>query len=140
MYEVLNKDTMKSEILLHLPVAKRTYASKSNLLKAFQCILYKLKTSLQWHLMRKKSRLLFYISYVLMSEWMCLCQNTIRRTINSFTCQFVSFCKFFSKKFNTKSGLFIHQLRTLPQKIDSREGLFRCRKGLACPYGRMNIY
>ena len=68
MYEVLDKDTMKSEILLHLPVAKRGYASKNNLLKAFQCILYKLKTSLQWHIMRKKSRLLLYVSYVLMSE------------------------------------------------------------------------
>ena len=140
MYEVLDKETMKSEILLHLPAAKRGYASKSNLLKAFQCILYKLKTSLQWHIMRKKSRRLLYVSYVLMSEWAYLCQNTIRRTINSFTCQFVSFCKFFSKGFNTKSGLFIYQLPTLPQKIDSREGLFRCRKGLACPCGRMKIY
>ena len=90
MYEVLDKETMKSEILLHLPAAKRGYASKSNLLKAFQCILYKLKTSLQWHLMRKKSRLLLYVSYVLMSEWMCLCQNTIRRTLNSFTCPLVN--------------------------------------------------
>ena len=69
MYEVLDKETMKSEILLHLPAAKRGYASKNNLLKAFQCILYKLKTSLQWHIMRKKSRLLLYVSYVLMSEW-----------------------------------------------------------------------
>ena len=29
---------MKSEIPPHLPVAKRGYASKSNLLKAFQCM------------------------------------------------------------------------------------------------------
>ena len=28
MYKVLNKDTIKSEILLHLPVAKRGDASK----------------------------------------------------------------------------------------------------------------
>jgi len=34
------------------------------------------------------------------------------------------FCKVFGKKFNTKSGFFIHQPLTLPQKIDSREGLF----------------
>ena len=90
MYEVLDKETMKSEIPLHLPAAKRGYASKNNLLKAFQCILYKLKTSLQWHIMRKKSRLLFYVSYVLMSEWAYLCQNTIRRTLNSFTCPLVN--------------------------------------------------
>ena len=30
MYEVLHKDSMKSEILPHLSVAKRGYASKSN--------------------------------------------------------------------------------------------------------------
>ena len=29
MYKVLNKDTIKSEILLHLPVAKRGDVSKS---------------------------------------------------------------------------------------------------------------
>ncbi len=29
MYKVLNKDTIKSEILPHLPVAKRGEASKS---------------------------------------------------------------------------------------------------------------
>ena len=90
MYEVLDKETMKSEILLHLPAAKRGYASKSNLLKAFQCMLYKLKTSLQWHKMRKKSSPLPYVSYVLMSEWTYSCQNTIRRTINSFTCPLVN--------------------------------------------------
>ena len=140
MYEVLDKDTMKSEILLHLPVAKRSYDSKSNLLKAFQGILYKLKTSLQWHIMRKKSRLLFYVSYVLMSEWAYLCQNTIRRTINSFTCQPVNFCNLFSKNFNTKSGLSIHQLPTLPQKIDSREGLSWCKMGWVCECGKMNFY
>ena len=35
-----------------------------------------------------------------------------------------SFCIVFGKKFNTKSGFFVHQPLTLPQKIDSREGLF----------------
>jgi len=28
----------------------------------------------------------------------------------------------------------------LPQKIDSREGLFRYKKGLACARSKMNIY
>ncbi len=32
-------------------------------------------------------------------------------------------CLVFSDKFNIMSGLFIHQSLTLPQKIDSREGL-----------------
>ena len=34
------------------------------------------------------------------------------------------FCLVFSKKFNIISALFVHQPLTLPQKTDSREGLF----------------
>jgi len=44
MYEVLDKDTIKSEILPHLPVAKRGYVSKSDLVEIIQYLLYKLKT------------------------------------------------------------------------------------------------
>ena len=57
-----------------------------------------------------------------------------RRTINSFTyplallltCQPVSLkcCQLFSVNFNIMSAVFAHQPLTLPQKIDSREGLF----------------
>jgi hypothetical protein len=39
-----------------------------------------------------------------------------------------------------KSALFVRQLPTLPQKIDSRESLFRCKKGVVLGCGRMNIY
>ena len=35
-----------------------------------------------------------------------------------------SFCLVFSDKFNIKSAFVVHQSPTLPQKIDSREGLF----------------
>ena len=75
------KTTMLPENRPHLPVTKHGYTSKSNLLKAFQRMLYKLKTSLQWHIMRKKSRLLLYVSYVLMSEWAYLYQNTMRHLL-----------------------------------------------------------
>ena len=34
------------------------------------------------------------------------------------------FCLVFSEKFNIMSALFVHQSLTLPQKIDSRGGLF----------------
>ena len=50
------------------------------------------------------------------------------------------FCIVFGKKFNTKSGSFVHQPLTLPQKIDSREGLFRCQKGGVGHVGKMNFY
>ena len=56
------------------------------------------------------------------------------------TCQPTSHCKLFSKKFNTKSGLFIHQLPTLPQKIDSRGGLFWGKKGLVVNVSKMNTH
>lgn len=38
------------------------------------------------------------------------------------------------------STLFVRQLPTLPQKIDSRESLFRCKKGVVLGCGRMNIF
>ena len=41
MYEVLNKDAMKYEILPHLSVEKRGYVSKGNLTEVIQRILYK---------------------------------------------------------------------------------------------------
>ena len=54
MYEVLDKDTIKFEILPHLSVAKRGYVTKSDLLEVIQCVLYKLKTGCLWDIMRKK--------------------------------------------------------------------------------------
>ena len=41
MYEALNKDTMKYEILPHLSVEKRGYVSKSDLTEVIQSNLYK---------------------------------------------------------------------------------------------------
>ena len=38
------------------------------------------------------------------------------------------------------SALFAHQSPMLPQIIDSREGLFRCKMGLVVHAGKMNIY
>ena len=49
-------------------------------------------------------------------------------------------CHLFSVNFNIVSALFIHQLLCLPQKNDSREGLFRCKMGLVVHAGKMNIY
>ena len=46
MYEVLDKDTIKSEIFPHLSVAKRGYVTKSYLAEAIQYILYRLKNGL----------------------------------------------------------------------------------------------
>ena len=49
-------------------------------------------------------------------------------------------CLIFSKNFNIVSALSVHQSLTLPQKIDSREGLFWCKKGWVVNAGKMNFY
>ena len=51
-----------------------------------------------------------------------------------------SFCLVFSKKFNTISTLFVRQPLTLPQKIDSREGLFWCKMGWHANVGKKYFY
>ena len=51
MYKLLDKDTIKNEILPHLSVAKRGYICQSSLSEVIQCILYKLKTSCQWYML-----------------------------------------------------------------------------------------
>ena len=38
------------------------------------------------------------------------------------------------------SALFVHQSFTLPQKIDSRGGLFWCKKGAVVYADKMNFY
>ena len=48
MYAVLDKDTIKNEILPHLSVAKRGFQSRSSLIEVINAILYKLKTGCQW--------------------------------------------------------------------------------------------
>ena len=48
MYTVLDKDTIKNEILPHLSKAKRGYATQSCLIEVVNAILYKLKTGCQW--------------------------------------------------------------------------------------------
>ena len=62
----------------------------------------------------------------------CLCTKTRMRHNR--------LCLVFSKKFNTKSALSVHQTSTLPQKIDSRGGLLWCKKGLVVHAGKMNFY
>ncbi|MBP1631698.1 MAG: transposase [Bacteroidetes bacterium] len=51
MYQVLDKDTIISEILPYLPKAKRGFITKSNRAEIVNCILYKLKTGCQWHML-----------------------------------------------------------------------------------------
>lgn len=55
MYKVLVKDTIENEILPHLSVAKRGFKTKSCLTEVVNCILYKLKTGIQWYMLPVES-------------------------------------------------------------------------------------
>lgn len=55
MYAMLAKDTIKNEILPHLPQAKRGYVTQSCLIDVINTILYKLKTGCQWALLPVES-------------------------------------------------------------------------------------
>ena len=129
MYEVLDKDTTTSEILRHLSVAERGKLSKSESSEVIQCGLHKQKTTCRWPITSA-------------FPWCCsrcpwaacpatACASRHKPTFFSFvTHSRVSainlFCLVFGKEFNIMSALFVHQSLTLPQKIDSRGGLFWC--------------
>lgn len=51
MYKVLSKDTIELEIVPYIPVGKRGFKSKVPLCEIINCILYKLKTGIQWYLL-----------------------------------------------------------------------------------------
>ncbi len=48
-YIVLDKDTIKNEIMPYLSVAKRGYVSQGSLIEVVNAILHKLKSGCQWH-------------------------------------------------------------------------------------------
>ena len=73
----------------------------------------------------------------------CKLVNQITRQPNyPLTCQLVKLmiCQLFSLDFNIMSALFANQLPTLSQKIDSRGGLFRCKKCSVVHAVKMNFY
>ena len=55
MYKTLDKSTINLEIIPHLSKAKRGFKTKNCLTEVVNCILYKLKTGCQWHLLPVKS-------------------------------------------------------------------------------------
>ena len=127
MYEVTDKNTMKSQIQPHMSVAKHGNLSKSDRAEAIQCCLHKQKTVCRCP-----------ITYAFICCcWHCTraaCPATARagprksacfpRHCHTCTYDSIVFCLYFSQDFNVMSAIFVHQSATLPQKIDSREGLF----------------
>jgi len=131
MYEVPDKGTMKSEILHHLSVAKRGYDLKNDRVEVIQCGLLtsrkqlaKGQLLLRFHAVVavvREQHALQPLALVVAS--VCIFRAVAMRSYMALSL----FCLVFSKNFNIMSGLSIHQPLTVPQKIDSREGLFHCK-------------
>ena len=68
MYEALNKDTMKYEILPHLSVEKRGYVSKSDLREVIQSKLYKPE------------------NWLSMADYFCVCMMLSSLDMSSMLC------------------------------------------------------
>lgn len=98
MYTVLDKDTIKIEILPLLSVAKRGFISKSSLIEVINAILYKLKTRYQWKCLPVKK--LFsgrglkygavfyhYNKWSKQGEWKCFGYSSWTSIVQDLTCQ-----------------------------------------------------
>ena len=143
MYEVPHKDTMKYEILPHLSVAKCGYGSKRDRAEEIQCGLHKLKTACWWPLTSALASCCLRCPWAACPAIACAgCRKRMCFPCLCYACIYgiIAFCLVFSKKFNIMTALFVHQSPTLPQKNDSREGLFWCKIGLTCACGKMNFY
>ena len=143
MYEVPDKDTIKHEVIPLLSVPKRGYVSKSDLSEGIPKMLYKLQTAYRRQINSTFPRYCFHCLWAAYPAT----TNTDGRKRTPFPwCWLLActwhnhFCLFFSNKFNTISALSINQSPTLPQKIDSREGLLWCKKGVVCECGKMYFY
>lgn len=55
MYQVLDKDIIETEIVPNLPTPKRGFLPRVPLAEIVNCILYKLKTGVQWEYLPVKS-------------------------------------------------------------------------------------
>lgn len=56
MYKVLDKDTIEMEIIPHIPAPKRGFSPTVPLPEIINCILYKLKSGVQWPLLPVESQ------------------------------------------------------------------------------------
>ena len=158
MYEVPDADMMKYEILSHLSVVKRGYDSIYNQVEVVQCSLHNLKIACQWGCVILGTPFFYLSLWRLTSAFLrCSCRwlwtacTAIARTgrCNPHVLRVVTmrvyaeqlfFLSISRNKFNIKRALSAHQSLTLLQKIDSHEGLFRCKKGWYVNVGKMNIY
>ena len=118
-------------------------SQKGDQAKGIQYIFHKLKTGCQFHLTFAFPWFCFRSPWAVCPVTACVVSRKRTRFPCRCPCARIRhncFCLVFSNKFNTISALSDHQPPTLPQKIDSREGLFWCKKGLVCVCDKMNLY
>jgi len=144
VYNVLDKDMIRYEVLPYLPVPKHVYILNSDLAEDVPYIFsssfklaVKYRLRLHFHSVVYAYCMHYYLQLLalVVVNVRVFCAVTYAHVHVS-----IIFCLFFSVKFNIMSALFVRQLPTLPQKIDSREGLSRCKGGVVLGCGRMNIY
>ena len=128
MYEVLDKDTTTSEILRHLSVAKCVAMSQ----RVIRRELFNADSTSRKPLVNGPLLLPFHAAVLVAREQHALqplalaaaSVHVFRAVVHSRLFTANLFCLVSGKKFNIMSALFVHQSLTLPQKTDSREGLF----------------
>ena len=144
VYNVLDKDMIRYEVLPYLPVPKHVYILNSDLAEDVPYIFsssFKLAVKYRLRLHFRSVVYAYCMHYYL--QLLALVVVNVRvfcAVTYAHVHVSIIFCLFFSVKFNIMSALFVRQLPTLPQKIDSREGLSRCKGGVVLGCGRMNIY
>ena len=127
MYNVPDRDTMTSEIRPHWYVVNVATSKKVFGLTFFNAVstsrkpLVNGRLLLRFHeavaVVRVQHALQPLTLVVASLHVFCAADHLQMFTANSF-------CLVFSDKFNIMSAFVVHQSSTLPQKIDSREGLF----------------
>ncbi len=113
------------------------------LVEVVPCVFYKLKVGCRWQHASAFAWCWLRWSCVACSATACAagCKRTYFLWHYPHVCvRHNWFCLVFSKKFNTISVLSVHQSLTLSQKIDSRGGLFWCKKRLVVHAVKVNIY
>ena len=126
-----------------LPVDKRCYVSKSSLVEVIQAALCKLKTGCRWQITSAFSWCGLHLSWA-------ACPATARAGGSKRTCfpcrwpfsgtRHNRSCLVFGMNFNIMIAIFVRQVLTVSQKIDSREGSFWCRMGVIVNACKMDIY
>lgn len=76
------------------------------------------------------------------SVWILLTFSPTNTPVNSPTCQLASgpICLIFSTNFNTMSAVFVNQSLVRPKNSILAEVYFGAKMGLACEWGKMNVY